>query len=380
MNEKLPSEVVCSDAKTVGEPLSVHGLDLSYFTGKLEGYLRAKGIPYRLREMDTAAFYRCARATGIAQMPQVELADGTWLTDTPRIIEYFEETQPNPKISPEDPTARYISELIEAFGDEWLWRPSLYYRWAFAADSRLLGERLARGMFRDLPLPLFLRRRVAIARQRWHFLLRDGVTKKTAPAIEGLYLETLDVLQGILSQRPFLMGQRPTQADYGFFGPMFRHFFSDPTPAQIMRDRAPTVLAWVSRMWNLAPADFDRAPMPEGVPIHLTGLADMLSRDFLPYLAANSASYFSGSKTTRFLSGGVAFVTPVNPYRVWRLQRLQERYAKLPLKAQTNVAGWLGAGARILENAPAGKIADPIPPLPINELGHGAKLDRQWRR
>jgi len=28
--------------------LIVHGLDLSYFTGKLEGYLRAKGLPYRL--------------------------------------------------------------------------------------------------------------------------------------------------------------------------------------------------------------------------------------------------------------------------------------------------------------------------------------------
>ena len=34
----------------------VHGLDLSYFTGKLEGALRAKGLSYQLAEMDTAAF------------------------------------------------------------------------------------------------------------------------------------------------------------------------------------------------------------------------------------------------------------------------------------------------------------------------------------
>ncbi len=176
------------------------------------------------------------------------------------------------------------------------------------------------------------------------------------------------------------MGQRPTQADYGFFGPMFRHFFSDPTPARIMRDRAPAVLAWVTRMWNLSPADIEQNPMPEGVPVHLTGLAAMLSTDFLPYLATNAASYFAGSKTTRFLSGGVVFVTPVNPYRVWRLQRLQERYAELPVKARKDVAVWLGAGARVLETKSEGKIADPIPPLPIKEPGHDAKLDRQWRR
>ena len=30
--------------------------------------------------------------------------------------------------------------------DEWLWRPALYYRWAFADDARLMSARLAGGM------------------------------------------------------------------------------------------------------------------------------------------------------------------------------------------------------------------------------------------
>jgi hypothetical protein len=54
-----------------GTPWRVHGLDLSYFTGKIEAYLRAKGIGYQLVEMDTADFAACARATGIRQMPQI---------------------------------------------------------------------------------------------------------------------------------------------------------------------------------------------------------------------------------------------------------------------------------------------------------------------
>ena len=35
------------------EPLVVHGLDPSYYTGKLEGYLRYKDIPYRFVELST---------------------------------------------------------------------------------------------------------------------------------------------------------------------------------------------------------------------------------------------------------------------------------------------------------------------------------------
>ena len=53
--------------------LIVHGLDLSYFTGKLEGYLRAKGLSYRLEEMTVGSFRRLARHTGVQQMPQLEL-------------------------------------------------------------------------------------------------------------------------------------------------------------------------------------------------------------------------------------------------------------------------------------------------------------------
>ncbi|MFZ4481029.1 MAG: glutathione S-transferase N-terminal domain-containing protein, partial [Rhodoferax sp.] len=70
--------------------LRVHGLDVSYFTGKLEAYLRAKGLSYELVEMDTRSFRRCARITGVAQMPQLELPDGRWLTDSTQIIAHFE--------------------------------------------------------------------------------------------------------------------------------------------------------------------------------------------------------------------------------------------------------------------------------------------------
>ena len=68
----------------------LHGLKLSYFTGKLEGYMRAKGLPFTFVEMDLADFRRCAKATGVAQMPQLRTPEGTWLTDTTAIIARME--------------------------------------------------------------------------------------------------------------------------------------------------------------------------------------------------------------------------------------------------------------------------------------------------
>jgi hypothetical protein len=63
-------------------PLVVYGSTASYYTGKLEAYLRAKGIPYRLAPFSEANMRRSVRHTGVVQIPQVECRDGSWLVDT----------------------------------------------------------------------------------------------------------------------------------------------------------------------------------------------------------------------------------------------------------------------------------------------------------
>ena len=83
----------------------------------------------------------------------------------------------------------------------------------------------------------------------------DGVDASTWSHVEGGYLRALEHLESILATRPFLLGARPSLADFGYFGPMFRHFGCDPTPVAIMRDRAPGVYAWVARVWNARASD-----------------------------------------------------------------------------------------------------------------------------
>ena len=363
-----------------GAPWRVHGLDLSYFTGKIEAYLRAKGIAYALVEMDTADFAACARATGVRQMPQIELGDGHWLTDTTPSIAWIEAQFPEPRIAPAAVLPGFVSRLIEDFGDEALWRPALYYRWAKPDDARLMSRRIAAGMMRDIKLPLALRRQIILRRQRRHYLRGEGVTAANSAAVEALYLDTLAALDPVLATRPFVMGARPCEADFGLFASMFRHFFCDPTPAQIMRDRAPHVLAWVSRLWAIAPVDFADAPALETVPADLAPLLALIGRDYLPYLAANAAACAAGDKTVRCTVHGGDFETRSNAYHGWCLDQLRAGFGVLDAADRAMLETWLGADALAVLAAPrdAGVVAAPV--LPIAAPPEVPLRDRQWRR
>lgn len=346
----------------------VHGLKLSYFTGKLEAYLQAKGVPFRFVEMDMADFRACARATGIAQMPQVQAPDGSWLTDTSAILRRFEAERPEPAFQPADPAAAFLSLLLEDAFDEWLWRPALYCRWAFEEDARLMSRQIARTMMRDLPLPLWLRRRFILDRQRRVYLREDGVTAATAPQVAALYPEVLGVLEPILASRPYLFGGRPCFADFGLFGPMFRHFASDPTPAAMMRETAPNVLAWTARLWALRP-DAGRATPPVGdAPADLDPLLALVVRDHLPELAINAEAVAAGRREVRFTHRGVRWRLPASPYRACCLATLQREFAALPPPARANVMERLGPGAAVLAAEP-GAVPERTPTRPRDRHG-----------
>lgn len=325
----------------------IHGLKHSYFTGKLECYFRAKGLPYDFVDQDTADFQACAKATGVAQMPQLEMPDGSWMTDSTPIIAHFEDAIPAPRFRPADSATQFLSLLIEDFADEWLWRPALYYRWAFEEDAKLMGHALARTMLRDQPGPPWLRERFMRKRQQRVFLGGDGVTKETAPHVEALFHETLGILDGALKTRPFLFGDHPCEADFGMMGPFWRHFSADPTPLAIMREEGPHVLEWSARMWALTPERLTGSPATS-CPPDLDPLLKLTEDEYLPYLAANEAARLAGEKTTTFQNRGANWVVPTAPYRAFCLSALRRAYGALTDSDKAAVNGRIGTSAPIL--------------------------------
>ena len=71
--------------------VTLYGSNISYFTGKMENYFRVRRIPYEFKNMQFPAFEKeMEKNVGVMQMPAVVLSDGRWMTDTTKMIQWFE--------------------------------------------------------------------------------------------------------------------------------------------------------------------------------------------------------------------------------------------------------------------------------------------------
>ncbi len=328
------------------EPFLLYGMDVSYFTGKLEAYLRYKRIPYQRIDAQTRHLRGpIRRHAGVMKVPVVRTPDGTWLQDTTPMIDWFEARVPAGAVLPADPLQAVCCRLLEDYADEWLWRPALHYRWSYRRDARLLGDRIAVEVMGDVPLPRAWRAAMMRRRQYRLYVAGDGVRATTRSHVEAIYTRTLARLEVILAQQPYLLGGRPCLADFGFFASMFRHFSLDPTPARLMRDRAPAVYAWVARLWN-ARCDTvagDWAP-PGTLPVGWEALLRDCGEAYLPYLHANAVAW--RDRRRRFdcdVQGAPYRALPTVRYRVWCRERLQDHVEAAPATAQAALRAQLEA-------------------------------------
>jgi len=322
--------------------LRVWGSELSYFTGKLEGYLRYKEIPYEHVPATRKHFARTLpRQTGAVQIPAVELPDGRWISDTTPMIAWLEGEHPEPAVIPTDPLQAFTSRLVEDYADEWLWRPAMHYRWSYAASRAAAGAALARELMGDVPLPVGIKRHVLSLRQLSIFVRGDGVDRDTWDHVEQGYLRALEHLSAIFAKRPFLLGDRPSLADIGYFGPMFRHFAIDPYPAAIMRNRAPRVYEWVARLWNARASELGGALL-SGVPEDWGPILDEIGGTHLEQLAANAAAWTAEQERFAMDVQGVHYRSvPTSRYRVWCLEELRRHFDALPEATQVEARALL---------------------------------------
>jgi glutathione S-transferase len=323
------------------DPLIVYGSKISYYTGKLEGYLRYKEIPYRFVPRTSKIGRRLQKETGTSQVPAVELPDGRFMTDTTPMIDWFESHYPTlPAVIPSDPLQGFVSRLVEDYAEEWLWRPAMHFRWNYRQDALHLSRRIADELAVDIPLPSFAKRFVIRRRQQGFYVRRDGVTRETWDHVERIYFSTLDQLERIFSRRPFLLGTAPTLADFGFFASMFRHFSQDPTAAEHMRVRAPAVFEWQARLWN---ARFSvGGELLRGIPEDWGPLLDQMGQAYFPYLCANAKGWQDGQRRHDAEIQGVHYRNlPVSQYRVWCLERLRAHFEALVDEPRTEAQALL---------------------------------------
>ena len=320
--------------------MRVYGSKISYFTGKLEAYLRYKGLNYE--RLPSSAHQKTIQAkVGAMQMPVVERDDGRWMSDSTPIIQQLEKEHPNPAVLPDDAVVRFIALLMEDYADEWLWRPAMHYRWSYSHDRELLSSIIVDELLTHIAIPRFLKRLIIKRRQRGGFVIGDGVRPETWDHVEAGYFAALDNMTYMLEDRRFLLGSAPSVADFGFMGPMLRHFGQDPTPAGLMRNRAPAVYAWVSRVWNARTGE-EASGFVDTIPADTAPMLKEICETHLQQLASNSDAFKNDSRRFAMTVQGCAYAEmPVSRYRVACLERLRETYAGLDEEQQKTVKALL---------------------------------------
>lgn len=310
-------------------PYTLYKSDISYFSGKIEAYLKYKSIPHQTIDIDYFNLNEIAYATGTKKVPAIKTKDEQWLYDSTPMMQWFENIYTDSPILPEDPALRFITLLIEDYGDEWLWRPAMWWRWMPKASRLAVGWGLGADLFNK-----FIARPVGWYfgfRQLKEWLWSDGVDKHNHEDVRDMLFREFEFLEPLLEKQPYLMGSHPSAADFGYFASMFRHFGNDPVSAEVMRRQAPNTYEWLARLWNAKPHKLAKEQQwifPQDD--HWQPLLDRIANDYLPYLHQNALAFKQQKK--RFNFSGKHFIfnnTQTTNYRVYCREVLQQEFDAL---------------------------------------------------
>jgi glutathione S-transferase len=336
------------------DPYIFYAMPGSLYSGKARSYLRKHRIDYVERAPGDPRYNdEVVPAIGRWIIPVLQTPDGTLVQDTIDIIDHLEaDVDPERSAYPSTPVHLAVAHLLELFGGEGLLRAAMHYRWDFddtnvaflrkdfSASLVLGGDDATRDC-----VFAFSSDRMRSATAAF------GVTDELVPEIERSYEQFLDLFDAHLARSPYLLGGRPTIADFGFIGPLYAHLARDPYPSVLMKRRAQRVSRWVERM-NAPVLDASEYGdvsedlfADDGVPNTLRALLAYIGEEYLDEAVAQVAAVdawlaehpevadgevvlgkpnrrFSG--TTTFSWRGKPMTVAVVPYRLHLIKRLQD--------------------------------------------------------
>jgi glutathione S-transferase len=329
----------------VSDVYRIFGVELSPFSVKIRSYFRYKQIPHQwiVRNADTMAEYQ--KYAKIPIVPLVVTPDEKGLQDSTPIMEAMEAAHPSHSTHPDDPIARFVSLLIEEFGDEWGNKWMFHLRWAREEDQLSAAGRIASTMVPSGAEDARLAVRAKVIERMIGRVYFVGSNEVTGPQIEQSFLDALTLLDKHLATRLYLFGGRPSFGDFGLWGQIY-NAWTDPTGAAWIESSAPNVLDWIHRMLNpSAEGEFETwASVESTLAPFLSGQVGAL---FCPWSVANAAAMASGDDEFSVELAGKTFTQQPQKYHAKSLVAIQQKYAEVAgvdgLDAVLESAGCLAA-------------------------------------
>ncbi|MED5493852.1 MAG: glutathione S-transferase family protein [Pseudomonadota bacterium] len=223
-------------------PYRLYGASHSLYTGKVRCYLRNQGIDYvELPTWHPDFATRILPQIGRGIIPVLETPEGRVIQDSIDIIGYLEAQGVPWPVYPQSPLLHILAIIIEYYGCQAMLKHAMHYRWSYREEQEdFLRCAFTLGSGAEMAEQIMGRMN--------SYLPRLGVNPASIPLIETSYHELLALLDAHFAQMPYLLGSRPSIADYGLIAPLFAHLGRDPVPLAVMQQRAPRVHRWVERM------------------------------------------------------------------------------------------------------------------------------------
>ncbi len=275
------------------------GTPHSLYSGKARSYLIKKQVPFdEVMASDAHFMGEVVPQVGHMVIPVVRTPQGELIQDTTAIIDRVEAQGEGVVLAPPGAVQRVVAEVIDAFGSNYLLPLAMHYRWSYRdRQEAFLQAEFARAIPTAMPYENRLATAQMLMGKFAGFLPNLGVTPEVIPAMEDSYAELLAVLEAHFRLHPYLLGGRPSVADFGMMAPLYAHLARDPVPAFLMRTTAPNVARWTERM-NVAEIPDSDYPDPGGaypaedaIPETLEAVLKVVFAHWGPGLAEDAAQF-----------------------------------------------------------------------------------------
>ena len=303
----------------------IFGSELSPYSVKVRSFFRFKGIEHTWIPRSPTVQAEFQKYAKLPLVPLVVTPKDEGLQDSTPILERIEAAHHEPSVVPDDPALAFVSALLEEYGDEWGNKWMFHYRWRYQPDAWSTAERIAQQMMGAEGTLAVAQARAAVAERMLGRRGFVGSNDKTQPLIEASFKKAAALLDAHLATRPYVLGARPSMADFGLWGQLYEAA-TDPTPGALLRASAPNVMAWVKRM--LSPkveGSFETlaALSPTLMPLLKEEVADL----FLPWSEANAQAIERGDKSFTMTLGGSEWTQEPQKYHARSLAEIRRKYA-----------------------------------------------------
>ena len=219
-----------------------------------------------------------------------------------------------------------------------------HYRWHFKEDADKAGTILPLVEF-EKPLPDKEHKQIKqyITQRQTERLWVVGSSNKTAKLIDQSFKRFISMLNKHLIESPFLLGDRPSSADFAFYGQLSQLVKFDPTPRKICHDLAPRVVAWVEVIDDLSGLNLDskRWTSLEDSPETLNNIFDEFGLMYAPVLLENAKAVNEQKTDWKTTVNGAEWKQRTFNYQAKCLNWIREEYAMLAEQEKDSVKTFL---------------------------------------